>query len=234
MSIQLTDRQRRIIEQVVNVFETGTPRGDYGNISIYEDGPQNIRQITYGRAQTTEFGNLRELVKKYVEAGGWNSEELRPYLALIGLAPLVDDERFKDLLQEAGREDPIMRRVQDEFFDERYFQPAMKWAADEGFELPLSGLVIYDSFIHSGSILNTLREKFPECTPRDGGSEPAWTFAYVKTRHAWLANHYRPIVRKTTYRTSCLLHELQIGNWNLDLLPLMVRDIPVTGDELEP
>ena len=44
--------------------------GKYGAISIFEDGPNDIRQITYGRSQTTEYGNLRELVQMYVEAGG--------------------------------------------------------------------------------------------------------------------------------------------------------------------
>jgi len=56
--MQLTAKQKRICEQVVNAFETGSARGDYGNISIYNDGPNQIRQITYGRSQTTEYGRV--------------------------------------------------------------------------------------------------------------------------------------------------------------------------------
>jgi len=58
-----------------------------------------------------------------------------------------------------------MRQVQDVFFDKRYFQPAMTWADSNGFALPLSALVIYDSFVHSASILGFLRKRFPEEPP---------------------------------------------------------------------
>ena len=66
--------------------------------------------------------------------------------------PLTDDPTFKSLLRKAGREDPVMRQIQDAFFDDRYFRPAIAWADEQGFVEALSGLVIYDSFIHSGSI----------------------------------------------------------------------------------
>jgi hypothetical protein len=41
------------------------------------------------------------------------------------------------LLRRAGREDSVMRRVQDQFFDDAYLLPAMAWAAREQFTLPL-------------------------------------------------------------------------------------------------
>ena len=85
--------------------------GKYGAISIFEDGPNDIRQITYGRSQTTEYGNLRELVQMYVEAGGRFSEDLRPFVERIGRTALVDDSRFKDLLRRAGDEDSVMQRT---------------------------------------------------------------------------------------------------------------------------
>ena len=59
-------------------------------------------------------------------------------------------------------------RVQDDFFDKRYFQPAMAWGEDKGFSLPLSALVIYDSFIHSGSILYSLRQPLTDLPPANG------------------------------------------------------------------
>ena len=73
--INLTPSQRLICERVINVFETGSIRGDYSNISIYHDGPNRIRQITYGRAQTTEYSHLRELVQMYVDAAGKYAED---------------------------------------------------------------------------------------------------------------------------------------------------------------
>jgi hypothetical protein len=61
-----------------------TSRRENGAISIFEDGPNDIRQITYGRSQTTEYGNLRELVQMYVEAGGRFSEDFRPFVERFG------------------------------------------------------------------------------------------------------------------------------------------------------
>lgn len=227
--MDLTAKQRRTIEQVVNVFETGSPEGDYALISIYEDGPENHRQITYGRSQTTEYSKLRELIALYVRSGGMFSSELGDYVERIGIAPLTDDEAFKTLLQRAAREDLVMRQAQDQFFDERYFQPALDWARQNGFVMPLSGLVIYDSFIHSGAILDLLRERFSQLPPGAGGSEVDWLTAYVKVRHDWLSNHSRLILRKTCYRTRCLLGEIERGNWNLDLLPILVNGVDVSG-----
>lgn len=65
----------------------------------------------------------------------------------------------------------------------------MEWAHKNGFSLPLSGLVIYDSFIHSGQTLRSNRSRFDENVPAWGGSERTRTAAYIDARHRWLANH---------------------------------------------
>lgn len=218
--MQLTDNQKRVIERVINVFETGSADGNYGAIAIFNDGPHDIRQITYGRSQTTEYGKLRQLVQRYVAAGGLFSAALQPFADLVGSTPLTDNQEFKDLLRKAGRQDPLMKKVQDDFFDDAYFLPAMKWADDHGFQLPLSALVVYDSFIHSGSILWVIRNRFAELVPAAGGNEKAWITAYVKARHAWLANHHRPVVRATVYRTKCFSNEIARNNWDLSQLPI--------------
>ena len=200
--MNLSEAQKLICERIVNVFETGSFCGDYGDISIFNDGPNGIRQITYGRSQTTEYGNLRELVEMYAGAGGVYSDALRKYVPMIGKSALVNDATLKTLLRRAGHEDPVMERTQDAFFDRRYFQPALAWASENGFTQALSALVIYDSFIHSGSILSFLRSRFTEKTPAEGGDEKAWISAYVKARHDWLATHSKVILRATVYRTS--------------------------------
>lgn len=167
----LSTTQRTLIERVINTIETGKPAGDYSNISIFADGPHDVRQITYGRAQTTEYGNLRKLIIMYSEENGIHSLNLKPYIDKIGSSPLVNDATFKKLIREAGRNDPIMRKIQDKFFEEVYFLPAMKWADDNGFTLALSALVIYDSYIHSGQILWIIRNMFAESPPAAGGNE---------------------------------------------------------------
>lgn len=227
--MNLTAQQKRICEQVINVFETGSAQGNYSAIARFDDGPNRIRQVTYGRSQTTEYGKLHDLVKRYTESVGQLSEKLKPFIDKIGITPLVDDQAFLDLLKEAGK-DPVMQRVQDEFFDERYYQPAIKWAAKNGFTLPLSALVIYDSFIHSGSIPEFLRNRFPAKTPANGGNEKDWITEYVDARDNWLRNHSNTLLRKTVYRTECFQREIQRGNWDFSKLPVDAQGVKVTGN----
>jgi chitosanase len=226
--MNLTTEQKRICEQVINVFETGSPQGDYSAISIYNDGPHQMRQVTYGRSQTTEYGNLHELVQMYADAEGIYSDPLRPYIEKIGITPLCDDSLFKQLLRDAGKNDPVMSQIQDTFFDKRYFQPAMEWAAQNGFALPLSALVIYDSFIHSGTILDFLRRRFPEMPPAQGGNENTWIAQYVDARQQWLATAENRVLRRTVYRPQCFKNEIARNNWDLSQLPINANGVYIS------
>lgn len=225
--MQLSFEQKNIIERVINCFETGSPEGNYAAIAIYADGPKDIKQITYGRSQTTEYGNLGELVRRYVAAQALYSNDFAPYAQQIGVVALTDNEDFKSLLRKAAKNDPAMRTIQDDFFDQLYLQPALKWCDNEQMSLPLSGLVVYDSFIHSGSILSKLRNMFAETTPKGGGSEQAWIRAYLVARNSWLENHSRPAVRASAYRTKNLLALVDAGNWELAQRPIIANGINV-------
>ena len=222
----LNDAQRSLTTRIVNVFETGKPEGDYGAVSVFDDGPGRVPQITYGRSQTTEYGNLPELLKNYIDSNGIHAAEMSAYLPQLCSGVLVKDAVFKRLLKQAGS-DPVMIRVQDSFFDEKYFQPAQKWADKNGFVLPLSMLVIYDSFIHSGSVRDFLRARFPEVPPVKGGPEKSWTSAYVHVRHAWLATHSNAALHPTVYRTACFKEQMDKDNWDLDKVPVMANGHPV-------
>lgn len=214
-SMNLTPAQKTLIERVVNALATKSADGDYGAIIVRSDGPHGIRQLTYGRSLTTEYGKLRHLIVRYAAAGGLYSHDLGRYARRIGTEPLVDDKQFRSLLRTAGRTDPVMRRVQDLFFDEEYFLPAVQWCTDHGLVLPLSALVVYDSFIHSGGVLPLIRRSVMKCVPAEGGIEIDWTTAYVKARHRWLIDHRRADVRRTSYRTRCLSRQIAQGNWQL-------------------
>lgn len=203
------------IEAIVNVFETGSPQGDYAAISIYKDGKNGSRQITFGRSQTTEQGNLRSLIDLYISNGGAFAGSFQPYLSQIGKTPLVDNADFKALLRRAAREDPLMRSTQDYFFDVVYYTPALHFFDGYKFTFPLSLLVIYDSFIQSGTVLSSLRQRFKEVPPSLGGNEKAWTTAYVNVRQDWLAGNAKAVVRNTVYRTRCFLEEIGNDNWML-------------------
>jgi chitosanase len=104
----LTPQQKRICERALNAFETDTADGDYGNIPIYGDGPGRIRQITYGRSQTTDYGHLSELVSMYVAADGELSKELKPYVNRMGKQALMNDAQVKQLLKRADKT-PLMQ-----------------------------------------------------------------------------------------------------------------------------
>lgn len=228
--LDITEKQKSIIEQVINVFETGSRWGNYASIALLNDGPNGMRQVTYGRSQTTEFGNLSKLVDSYIDSSGRYAKELEEYLPKIGKNPLSQDTRFLSLLKLAGTSDPIMAKVQDRFFDENYFQPALKWAEVHGFLKPLSLLVVYDSFIHSGGVPKFLRDKFPEKVPEDGGTENDWIKAYIATREKWLATHKNKILHPTVYRMKCLKKQIELNNWNLDVLPIETQGLKITGD----
>ena len=224
----LSEAQKRVVEQVVNVFETGKPEGRYHLVTVMADGRGGSRQITFGRSQTTEQGNLKALLNLYIQAGGSFAGQLSPYLPRLGSEPLADDVAFKQLLRRSALEDPIMRKCQDDFFDQLYYQPAAHFFKGNGFKLPLSMLVIYDSYIHSGSVLTRLRNRFAERTPINGGDEKAWIKAYVEARHNWLENNGNLLVRKTIYRTNCFKEQLQAGNWDLQQ-DVVIRGLRVRG-----
>jgi chitosanase len=218
---EITPRIKKKIEQVINAFETSSAHGNYAvlvKLADHTDSAtrQRIVQITYGRSQTTEFSHLKELVEDYIEQEGLYSSVLKSYLPRIGKKPsLATDEIFCKALKDAGKSDPVMKLCQDALFESKYYQPAHRWFANNGFTLPLSLLVIYDSFIHSGGILGFLRKRFSESVPANGGNEKEWIRQYVNTRHEWLANHSIELLRHTTYRTKCFKEQLAAENWDL-------------------
>lgn len=210
----ITPQIKTKIQKILNAIETSKPDGDYGKLTLFEDGPNKIKQITYGKTQTTEWGNLSKLINLYVEKKGDFADNFRPYLDKIGKVSLVNDKNFISILKNASK-DEVMKIAQDEFFDEVYWKPALKWFETKKLTLPLSMLVIYDSFIHSGSILKFLRNKFPETTPENGGDEKVWIQKYVEVRHEWLSNHSDKMLRNSSYRTKAFLNALKNAHWDL-------------------
>jgi chitosanase len=150
----------------------------------------------------------------YIENEGQFSNEFKPYVEFIGVKPLVGNRNFITLLREASK-DTIMHSTQDEFFDKHYWLPAKSWFDKNEFKTNLSMLVIYDSFVHSGSILKFLRNSFKETVPVNGGNEFNWIFEYCKARYNWLDNHSNPILRKTVYRVDNFLTAIKEENWDL-------------------
>jgi len=217
--------KKQKIQQIVNCFETGSAAGNYGSVDLFFDGPNLRQQITFGRSCTTESGGLKTLLDTYVANNGKYAKEIDAKIHKLNNGA-VKDKEFIALLKKTGN-DPIMQSTQDKFFNDKYFDPAMKWADNNGFKENLSLLVIYDSFIHSGGILSFLREKFTAKTPKNGGDEKLWITEYLNVRHNWLANHSNKILRNTIYRTNDMKKAIAAKDWNLDLT-FLANDVKVS------
>jgi chitosanase len=211
----IPDEKKTLMRQVINVFEQGKVSTRYDVIYIYNDGPNRKRQITLSFG-ITEYGNLKKLIQKYILVNGEYSTNFRKYSDKIGRQALVDDKEFKTLLIQAARNDEAFRDCMEEIYDEMYWNPAHQWFLNNGFTKNLSMMVILDSFIHSGSILGFLRNRFKENVPSTGGNEEMWINQYLDVRRKWLAAHTNPILRGTVYRIDFLKSEAKKANWSFN------------------
>lgn len=216
---------RDLIKKILLCFEQSSTTIKYGKVYTFEDGPNNIRQITLSFG-VTEYGNLKKLLKDYVSKNARYSKQFEPYLPKIGVKSLVNDETFINLLKESGRNDPVMQMVQERFYDSLYIEPALAWCEKNNLKENLSKLVICDSFLQSGSILSIIRNKFPESI----SDEKAWVKAYCKTRREWLKNHSRKILNNTTYRMDLMLSLINRNDWELKSSPIVANDVAIVNE----
>jgi chitosanase len=205
---------------IVNIFETGEERGDYSMVTLL---PGDTGRLTYGRAQTTlGSGNLHLLVSRYCAVPGARfGARLRAWLpALAGRSASADaDVKLHNLLR-ACADDPVMRDVQDRFFDEVYWEPAVRAAAKLGIHSPLGMAVVYDSWVH-GSWAAMRDRTSSRGTPADVG-EHEWIQRYLGVRRDWLATHANALLRNTVYRMDAFQRLAEQECWGL-ALPLVVR-----------
>lgn len=222
----LTTTQKRTAQAIVNIFETGSVLGDYGNVTLI-DG--DTGHLTFGRSQTTlGSGNLHDLMSRYCSNPGARfGARLQPILPRFEArdTTLDTDARLHNVLR-ATADDPVMRETQDVFFDEVYWQPAVNAATQTGITTPLGVVVVYDSTVHGS--WKTLRDR----TSAQAGKladigEMAWVSAYVRTRRQWLATHARTDLRATVYRMDALQRLIDQGFWGLEL-PLVVRNLEIS------
>ncbi|RYD96838.1 MAG: peptidoglycan-binding protein, partial [Sphingobacteriales bacterium] len=207
----ITPPVKKKVKQCVGVFETSSLTPRYGLVALLHDGPNKVQQVTYGAHQTAETGGLGDLLRMYCYGEpykfGRYCKQLRPYIERIRTWKLAGDAEFVRLLKAAGNTCEVMQQCQEDFFDANYWRPAAQFFTVNGFILPLSMLVIYDSFIQSGGILSKLRERFAELVPAKGGDEKKWIAAYLAARDAFLEGSSNAAVRGSDYRTDCMLEQ---------------------------
>lgn len=216
---------KSLIKKILLAFEQSSTSIQYNKLYEYEDGPNDIKQLTLSFG-ITEYGNLKTLVKSYCFKNGQYAKDLVPYVADIGTKSLVSDSHFKQLLISAGQ-DPIMHECQEEAYDSMYIDPAYAFCAKNQLTLNLSKLVICDSFLHSGSILMSLRRQFSAKMPVSGGDEKMWIEMYCRTRRNWLENNTRRALRNTVYRMDFMLDRIKKGDWDLVQSPFIANDVKI-------
>jgi chitosanase len=217
----------------LSYFETGSIKPNYGALSIYRDGKNGTMQVTAFCMQTTEQSGLKDCLKLALEKGsiyktvfkeairkmetGQRLLSIYEYGLFVNqrIDANTDLSKVKLLyaLRESGKE-KAMQDAQIEFFDSYYLEPSIVWANLNGFTLPLSNLVIYDSFIHSGRMRNDIMSKITVKKPVSGGDEKEWIRQYVENRQTWLTERSE-LLKKTTYRTRFLLSQIESDNWDL-------------------
>ena len=208
--------------------DNNKPEIQYAAVMHYHDGTwggQRVDQYTLSIGFTETGGNLKKVLQKYIDNGGALAAQFTPYMLKLGHELIGRDKNFEDLLKRAAIE-PAMQQAQQDGYAEYYLGPTFAWGKTHGFALPLSYLVLADSFLHSGSIQDFLRARFAEKTPDQGGSEKEWIKQYSQARHNWLANHSQQLLRNTAFRPQSWLNLIAQDNWNLDKLPIAIIDRP--------
>jgi chitosanase len=228
--MQLAALQRAAAQAIVNIFETGSIRGNYGDVTLLRG---DSGQLTYGRSQTTlASGNLYLLIKDYsARSDGAYAAQFVPYLPPLEACDTVlnTNTEFRGLLKDAG-DDPVMHEVQDAFFDRVYWDPAIRSADALGVQTALGAAIVYDSTVHGSwaRMRERTRQKFGELSAI---GEKAWMAHYIDTRYDWLATNPNALLHKTVYRMDALAALIRAGNWNLKL-PFTVRGSVITADAL--
>ena len=226
----MTGLQEATCLAIVNIFETGSPEGHYGAVTVVAGDAGNL---TYGRSQASlASGNLYRLIALYcAEPHASDAAELKVYLPRLQArdVSLNHDVTLKAILRGAG-DDPVMHRVQDDFFRTVFLVPAMAAAARHGLTAALSQLAVYDNMMQ-GPWPHMLEQTLAAIGPVSVRyPEHAWVAEYIKLRQEFLSKGKAPLPL-SVYRTEALTELVEAGNWDLDL-PFKVRGYTLTAESL--
>lgn len=218
----MNDLQKATVSAIVNIFETGRIRGDYGAIAVLKG---DSGHLSYGCSQTTlGSGGLFRLLEAYCQQPTAQfASQLMPLLERFQQRDytLDTDTSVHDILKQAGRLDPVMRATQDQFFNANYLAPACRDAETSNVMLPLGQAVVYDSHVQGG--WNKLESRVG---PVDRRGEKDWVKNYITVRKAWLLS-LKPPVPGTVYRMDSFSALVQQEKWDL-ALPLTVHGVVIT------
>ncbi len=218
--------QKQACRAVVNVFETGKVRGDYGAVTVIKG---DSGHLSYGRSQVSlGSGNLFKLLDLYCsQPGALFAPDLKPLLHRFEErdTTLDTDSDVKALLVKAAKEDPVMQATQDLYFNQTFLGPACSDAEAFGVTTALGQTVVYDSHVQGG--WGTLAARIGKVAAR---GEKDWVAQYVQMRRDWLASR-QPPVPATVYRMDSFKTLIDAGNFDLTL-PFRVHGVLITEEAL--
>ena len=227
----LSELQAKAAQAIVNIFETSRVLGDYAKITLTA---RDTGGLTYGKAQVTRAsGNLYRLIRLYCDQpDARDAVALGPYLSKLKACDrsLDRDAALKQRLRDVG-DDPVMRAAQDRFFDQAFWQPALKSADYIGARTALGCSIIYDGRVHGSwhALRDQVNAGFGSLAAR---GERAWFEHYVTHRRDWLASHSNRSLPPTVYRMDSFRDLMKVGNWQLDP-PFTVKGHAVTVAALQ-
>jgi chitosanase len=224
----MNDLQNLTCSAIINVFETGRVRGDYGAIAVLKG---DSGHLSYGRSQAAlGSGTLFSLLNLYCQQpGGQFTTQVQALLPRCQArdVSLDTDTGVQSLLKQAALQDPVMRAAQDRFFNDNYLAPAIRDAQAIGVTLPLGQAIVYDSHVQGGWARLRDRVGLPGAL-----GEKEWAKNYLATRRTWLQS-LAPPLPSTVYRVDSFGALITQEKWDLGL-PLVVHGITITQDALAP
>ncbi len=221
----LTELQKKTCKAIVQIFETGSIKGSYSAVTA---SAGDAGHLSYGIQQVSLMsGNLFKLIEKYTQMEGEYVTELSAFLDRLKNKDITLDKdvALKLYLKQAGH-CKVMQQCQDEYFNEKFWQPVIKKWVEKGYQYSLSAAVMYDSYIQGGYYIvgGIVNKKY---TTRE---ETQWISHYVQERHKWLLTG-AGILPKTVYRMQEFEKLLAVDNWDL-VLPITVRGLKITEEAL--
>lgn len=228
VTIVLSVQQRRLADQIISIFENGTPELQYGYAEKLGDG----RGITAGRAGfTSGTGDLLEVIERYIE--------LQPDTGFKALLPTLERRarywsgstrklgKLPAMWQALG-DDPLFRQAQDEIVDRMYFQRAQRYAREAGATRPLTLLLLYDAVIQHGfgsddpdGLPAMLRKTCRAVggTPSTGVDEAQWAQEFLRIRRKVLSRAHsfatRRVWAESVPRVDALQQLVDANEWEL-------------------
>ncbi|WP_158812975.1 chitosanase [Streptomyces rimosus] len=223
----LTADQRRRADQLVSVFENGTPEIQYGYAENLHDG----RGITAGRAGfTTGDGDALKVIRAYTRQVPGN-----PLARFVpALERQANEEADAGGLPEAdyiaawkqAAQDDRFRHVQDQQVDDRYYKPARDQADRLGLSTALARAELYDAAIQhgTGSDADALPALIERTTDKVGApskaGEKEWLDAFFDVRTDDLTHPKNPDTaqewRDSVDRVGAVRRIARGGNYELD------------------